>query len=329
MSYSHFNKADRLEISILLKKGYSHREIAEAIGKNHSSVSREIKHRLTKKVYNPHWAEHKARLKRRMSKYQGMKITENINLEIRIAVGLIAGWSPEEIAGRIAYLNNGAAVISAKSIYKFCYSNRGQYLCRYLPRKRYYRKKRGLPKPIKTLIPNRVSIDLRPKMVDRQKRFGDFEGDTLGRPKHENETLVGAVERKSLYLIGCKVSRLKYSMDGLKQSLRPYQKIVKSMTLDNGVENFRHEELGVKTFFCDPYSSWQKPIIENTFGRLRRFIPKRASLANYSQKQISAIIESMNNTPRKKLGYRTPKEVFEELCFKSTKTPSVALQGKM
>ena len=275
-------------------------------------------------------AEHKARLKRRMSKYQGMKIANNVDLEIKVAIGLVANWSPEEIAGRISYLNNGKAVISGKSIYKFCYSNHGQYLCRYLPRKRYRPRKRGATaKPAKTLIPNRISIDLRPEVVAEQKRFGDFEGDTLGRPKHENETFVGAVERKSLYLIGCKVSRLKYSMDGLKNILRPHQKIVESMTLDNGVENARHEKLNVKTFFCDPYSSWQKPIIENTFGRLRRFIPKRASLANYTQGQISAIIEMMNNTPRKKLGYRTPKEVFNELCTMATNSPSVALEGKM
>jgi len=329
MSYQHFKQLDRDEISILLKKGYSQRDIAKAIGKNHSSVSREIKKNSTKGVYHPRKAQAKARLKRNRSKYQGMKIVNNYDLETKIAVGLMAGWSPEETAGRITYLNNGQAIISAKSIYKFCYSNRGQYLCQYLPHKRYRPKKRGTAKKAKIIISNRVSIDLRPLAVAQQKRFGDFEGDTLGRPKHENETFVGAVERQSLYFVGCKVPRLKYSMDGLKQSLRPYQKIIKSMTLDNGVENARHEELKVETFFCDPYSSWQKPIIENTFGRLRRFIPKRASLTNYTQEQISAIIEVMNNTPRKKLGYRTPKEVFNELYVKSTKSSGVALEGIM
>lgn len=329
MSYQHFKQSDRDEISILLKKGYSQREIADAIRKNHSSVSREIKENSTRGVYDPHKAQAKARLKRKMSKYQGMKIVDHHDLEIKVAVGLMANWSPEEVAGRIAYLNNGLAVISAKSIYKFCYSNRGQYLCEYLPHQRYRPKKRIGVKPVKILIPNRTSIDLRPAVVAKQKRFGDFEGDTLGRPKHENETLVGAVERKSLYFVGCKVPRLKYSLDGLKNALSPHQKIVKSMTLDNGVENVRHEELHVKTFFCDPYSSWQKPIIENTFGRLRRFIPKKASLTNYTHEQISAIIETMNNVPRKKLGYRTPKEVFNELYAMTTKSPSVALEGKM
>jgi len=318
-----------MELSILLQKNYSYRDIGKSLKKNASAISREISENSTNGIYDPIKAEYKARLKRRMSKYQGMKIADNPDLEIKVAIGLMAGWSPEEVAGRIAYLHNGKAVISAKSIYKFCYSVRGQYLCQYLPHKRCHPRKRGVAKLAKTLIPNRISIDLRPLVVAEQKRFGDFEGDTLGRPKHENETLVGAVERKSLFFIGRKVARLKYSMDELKNVLNPHQKIVKSMTLDNGVENARHEELKVKTYFCHPYSSWEKPIIENTFGRLRRFIPKKTSLTNYTDEQISAIIEMMNDTPRKKLGYRTPREVFNELYIKSVKSPRVALQGKM
>ncbi len=329
MSYQHFKQSDRAEISILLKKGYSHYEIADAIRKDHSSVSREIKANSTKGKYDPPKAQAKARLKRRMSKYQGMKIAANHDLEIKVAIGLMASWSPEEVVGRIAYLNNGQSPISAKSIYKFCYSNRGQYLCKYLPHQRYHPKRRSGAKLARTTIPNRVLIDFRPAVVAEQKRFGDFEGDTLGRPKHESKTFVGAVERQSLFFVGCKVARLKYSMDGLKTALRPHQKIVESLTLDNGVENAKYEKLNINTFFCHPYSSWEKPIIENTFGRLRRFIPKRASLADYTHKQISAIIEIMNNTPRKKLGYRTPTEVFNELYALAVNSPSVALEGKM
>lgn len=316
MCYQHFKQSDRDEISILLKKDYSHRDIAHAIGKNHSSVSREIRLNSVNGQYDPRKAQLKSRLKRRESKYQGMKISGNTDLEIKIAVGIMAGWSPEEVSGRISCLNNGQNVISAKSIYKYCYSVYGQYLCQYLPHKRYRPKRRKGSKTAKSIISNRIFIDFRPKIIGLQKRFGDFEGDTLGRPKHENETLVGAVERQSLYFIGCKVPRLKYSIDGFKKILSPHHKIVKSLTLDNGVENVRHEELKVKTYFCHPYSSWEKGIIENTFGRLRCYIPKKSSLTDYSAKEISDIIEAMNNTPRKKLGYRTPKEVFNELSAK-------------
>ena len=291
MSYQHFTKADRLELSILLQKGYSRREIGASLKKNASAISREVRDNSTRGTYDPIKANAKAQLKRRMSKFQGMKIADRPDLEIKVAIGLMSGWSPEEIAGRLQFMNNGQAVISAKSIYKFCYSNRGQYLCPYLPHKRYRPRRRRHPKTAKTIIPSRVFLDFRPLAVSEQTRFGDFEGDTLGRPKHEPETFVGTVERQSLYLLGCKVPRLKYSMDGLKNILRPHQKIVKSLTLDNGVENVRYEELDISTFFCHPYSAWEKPIIENTFGRLRRFIPKRASLANYTHEQISAIID--------------------------------------
>jgi len=329
MSYQHFKRTDRMELSILLRKGYSYHEIGPSIRKSASAISREVSNNSTQGIYDPVKAERKARLKRQGSKYQGMKIASNPELEIRVEVGLRAGWSPEEVAGRVAYLNGGKAIVSAKSIYKFCYSTHGQYLCQYLPHRRYRPKKRRGSKTAKILIPNRISIDLRPEAVAKQKRFGDFEGDTLGRPQYEPETLVGAVERQSLFFSGCKVPRLKYSMDGLKNVLSPHQKIVKSMTLDNGVENAKYEKLSIKTYFCHPYSAWEKPIIENTFGRLRRFIPKKTSLANYTHEQIFAIIEMMNNTPRKKLGYRTPKEVFNELYTLATNSPIVALEGKM
>ena len=107
---------------------------------------------------------------------------------------------------------------------------------------------------------------------------------------------------------------LKYSMDGFKMFLNPRHDIFKSLTLDNGVENVRYEELDVDTYFCHPYSSWEKGGMENDFKRLRRWIPKKASLLNYTDKQIYAIMEKMNNTPRKCLNWKTPREVFEEQC---------------
>lgn len=150
-----------------------------------------------------------------------MKIADNHDLEIKVAIGLMANWSPEEVAGRIVYLNNGKAAISAKSIYKFCYSSRGQYLCKYLPHQRYHRKKRIGAKSARTVISNRILIDFRPAVVAEQKRFGDFEADTLGRPRCEQETFVGAVERQTLYFTGCKVARLKYSMGRTQKCFEP------------------------------------------------------------------------------------------------------------
>lgn len=331
MRYHHFAKDKRNELSILLKKGYSLRDIAEVLGKNPSSISRELKrNQRSNGQYDPDAAQHKARKRRKYSKYQGMKIAECFELETYIASRLAKAWTPEQIAGRLKSDNGDQAVISAKSIYKFLYSAPGQYLCRYLPSQRHRPRKRREKKSERELIPNRVFIDLRPKIINERKRFGDFEGDTLGRPKGESEVIVGALERKSRYLLACKAPRLKNAMDGFKFLLNPYHGVIKSLTLDNGVENVKYEKLNVPTYFCHPYSSWEKGGVENAFLRLRRFIPKKARPTDYTDQDIFAIINIMNNTPRKCLNWKTPQEVFNRHYQESiTDLSSVALGGKM
>ena len=254
-----------------------------------------------------------------------MKIRDTEGLEKYIEQKLKNYWTPEQIAGRLKW-KCGETIISAKSIYAYVYGFQGQHLCQYLTYKRYRRnrgaiRKRGWGKTIK----NRVFIDNRPTVVNERTRFGDFEADTLGAIRTDKEVLTGMTERISRFLLLQKVSRLKYSMDGFKKSLNPYHNLVQTVTLDNGVENHRHEELNIATYFCHPFSSWEKGTIENLFGRLRRFIPKKKSLKNYSPEKISAIMDIMNNTPRKCLDYRTPAEVFKE----QLSSPSVALEGKM
>lgn len=328
MSYQHLKQSDRDEISILLKKGYSCRDISDVIGKNHSSVSREIRRNSTSGVYLPCKANIKARRKRLQSKYRGMKVRDTEGLEEYIAEKLKNHWAPEQIAGRLKQ-ENGKAVISAKSIYGYLYSMYGQHLCQYLPQQRYHPRRKGVAHPKREIIKNRVFIDDRPVIVNERVRFGDFEGDTLGTIKTDKESLVGSVERMSRFFLIKKVSRLKYAMDGFKKLLNPYRNITQSMTLDNGVENKRFAELKLDTYFCHPYSSWEKGQIENTFGRLRRFIPKKKSLKDYSPQKISAIMDIMNNTPRKCLNFRMPVEVFNEQLALISNQPSVALRGKM
>ena len=325
-NYKHFTQDVRDEISILLKKGYSHRDIAEAIGKDHSSVSREIRNNSTNGIYDPRKAQRKAKVKRLYSKYQGMKIRD-MGLEKYIEEKMAKKhWTPEQIAGRLKRKNEGETVVSAKSIYEYLYSPYGQHLCKHLTYKQYS-KRRGQTRKRGWAgggIKNRVFIDVRPDIVNERTRFGDFEADTLGTIKSDKEALTGMAERMSRYLLLKKVSRLKYAVDGFKKSLNPYQNAVQTVTLDNGVENHRHLELKTDTYFCHPYSSWEKGTVENLFGRLRRFIPKKKSLKSYSPEKISAIMDIMNNTPRKCLGYRTPTEVFNEQLSLS----GVALGGK-
>ena len=319
---THFTKDERNELSILLKKGPSQRDIEQALNKNHSSISREINRNSVNGTYDPNKAQHKSQVRRSKSKYQNMKIHESPVFVSYLEQKLQIGWTPEEISGRWQRDNPDEKYFSFKAIYKYLYSPYGQRLCRYLPSKRYKRRKRGGKRQPRLPVKNRISLAKRPKTANERIRFGDFEGDVLGSRRTSSQRLPALVERKTRKLFAVKVHRLGNAMDGFKYLLKPYHDIVKSVTFDNGPENARHLELrklGIKTYFCDPFASWQKGTIENTLGRLRRFIKKRTSLDQYSDQDIQDYIERMNNTPRKCLDFQTPNEMFAELLGRARK----------
>lgn len=315
LRYKHIDNVMRMEFAILRKKDYSIRAIAREFGMNQSSLSREfLRNGSQDKKYDPRKAQHKAYVRRKYSKYEGMKICKNSWLENYVKEKLSEGWTPEEISGRLKE-EYGTSVISFKSIYKWLYSARGQAYTVFLPsghdRPRKW-KKRGK----RALIPDRVFIDYRPmEATERTKPF-HFEADTLGKPKHKPQTLAGAVDRLSRYFLARKVSRLKYAMNGFKKVFENVP--VQSCTLDNGVENTTYKLLRVPTYFCHPYRSWEKGTIENTFQRLRRYIPKGSDLSHFSRATIASIVDRMNNTPRKCLNFRTPAEVFKEQLTNSS-----------
>lgn len=305
--YAHLRKSDRLELYVLLNKGYSQRDIARALSINQSTVSRELKRNVMQHSdeYVPAKANQKAYVRRKYSKYDGMKINKDRFLKDYVIKGLEAHWTPEEISGKLKL--DHSIVLGFKSIYSWLSSVHGQDFAYLLPSKTWKRRRKKMA--LASHIPSRVSIEERPEVINMRRRIGDFEGDTMGKPKHTSQTLVAAVDRKSRYLVGKKVKALKFTVEGFKAIL---PKETLSFTLDNGLENVRYEELKIDTYFCHPYSSWEKGSVENTFQRLRRFVPKKANLAHYSHKRIASIIELMNNTPRKCLGYRTPAEVFKD-----------------
>lgn len=212
----HFTKLERSELSILLKKGYSHREIGKALGKNHSSITREINRNKVKGLYHPVKAEVKSRVRRKSAKYQNMKINESTDFLEFLETHLEEGWTPEQIAGRWNYNHPDEKHFSFKSIYKYLYSSFGQRLCKYLLSKRFNRRRRKGKKQKRLPIKNRVSIEERPKVVNKRKRFGDFEGDVLEGQKSEKERLPALVERVFRKLFAAKVPRLKYAVDGFK-----------------------------------------------------------------------------------------------------------------
>ena len=315
--YTHFSRTERFELSILRQKGYSLRIIAKAMNRSPSSVGRELKKNAVLGEYQPKKAHHKAHVRRKYSKYQGMKILECPTLERYIKDKIQLSWSPEAIAGR--WQKETGLSLHHTTIYKYLYSAYGQRLCVYLRYQRHGRKRRVKIKTKKQLIPHRIFIDNRPAAVATRERYGDFEGDTMGVPKYTRETLAAVVERKSRYILVKRINRLKYAVAAFQTLLQPLR--VKTLTLDNGVENVHYERLGIATYFCHPYSSWEKGAIENVFKLIREYVPKKASLTNYTDEYIATIVATINNRPRKILGYKTPYEVFKENLHLLSRSP--------
>ena len=165
-------------------------------------------------------------------------------------------------------------------------------------------------------IPGAISIDLRPKVVSRRKQYGHFESDNLEGLRSDKSVVSVTVERriKKVYLTKLADRKSASKTRALNQRLSHLPRVArKTLTLDNGSENSGHQlisrELGLRVYFCHAYHAWEKGTVENTIGRLRRFIPKGESLDNFSEEMIKAIEERFNDTPRKCLKFLTPNEV--------------------
>lgn len=335
MAHHHFTSAERLEISILLKKEYSHRDIAQELGCSQPSISREIKRNRVCGIYDPRSAKVKARVRRMQSKYQGMKVRERPKLQTFIIEHLKRGWTPDEIAGHLKVTKNDLSYISAKGIYKWLYSVYGQQYCPLLCSRQSKPKKRR-PKTERSMIPNRVGIEKRPLEANNRSEYGHAEADTAVSGKRHDSKYALAVlhERKSRYVRLRRIPNMKPV--SMTHALKKMAKNLKlsTLTYDNGIENRDHETvahfLKIKTYFCNPYHSWEKGGVENTIGRIRRYIPKGADIADFSNADIARIEYWLNHTPRKCLNWKTPHEIMIEnqLFSSSTSThPTDAFEG--
>lgn len=314
-------------------------EIARILKRDKGSISREIKRNRRKKrakggakdgPYEAGVAEQKAYVRRKYAKYQGKKINENKNLELYIVWGLINRWSPDEISGRMKR-EKRPFYASKTSIYEWLYTPRGCGWYGYLYTKRYRTKKRRSPKQKKTLIPNRISIAERPKGASNKTRYGHYEGDTVVSGKHTKSTAALAVlyERKSKYIDAKKIPSLKpIEFNRAIEAMKTKLSVIKSFSLDNGIENQHYEELQIPTYFCDPYSSWQKGGVENGIKMTRPFIPKGSDINDYPDEYIKAVVDILNNKPRKSLRYKTSLEIMvEHKLLQDNKKTEVALRG--
>jgi len=320
--YTHLNQLERDRIEALLYQSHSQEEISKVLGRDSATISREIKRnsRIKRKKnksiidkYEATVANHKAYVKRKYSKYQGKKIDENVDLRIYIVERLFYDWSPDDISGRMKK-DKEPFYASKNSIYRWLYHGSGQIFCPLLASKRYHPKRRKTNQKQKELIPFRISIDERPKVINDKLESGHFEADTIvsGKKTGSKTALAVANERKFHY---AKINKIKsLSPTNFNYAINDFKKtvVMKSATMDNGLENRRHYELNIDTYFCDPYSSWQKGGVENLNGMIRRYIPKGSDIGQYSDEYVKMIEDILNHKPRKSLGYKTPYECMKE-----------------
>lgn len=267
-----------------------------------------------KKRYDPNKAGHKAYTRRKYSKYQGMKITENRELENFVEAGLYDDLSPEAIAGQIKKRKKNLIPISKDSIRRWIKSVYGRKIEYYRKKKRARRYRR---RARSQKLNDRVFINKRPGYINKRRRIGDAEADFIVSGKTGKGIILNVTDRKSRKTFLELITEI-----NIENVHRAFQRIkirfpeLKTITTDNDILLQRHKELeallNVKIYFCDPYSSWQKGTVENSNKYVRRDIPKGSNLSKYSGKFIKSIEEKLNRRPLKCLRYKTPDEVLNE-----------------
>lgn len=243
--------------------------------------------------------------------------------ELRDAVvdRLKAGWSPEQIAGRLRF-ENGAFGICHETIYKYVYSNQDSEadLFRFLPEHRRKRRPRDVRRQRGVELPAMLAYKNRPSEVNERNQFGHWEGDlVMFRKEFGKANLTTLVERKTRYMAIFRNNdrQSKPIMHQVIEGLGALPRIARrSFTFDRGTEFASWRELknglGADVWFCDPYAPWQRGTNENTNRRLRRHLPRNTDPLSLTQKHLKLITELHNTTPRKCLGYKTPKEAFQD-----------------
>ncbi len=299
--------------------------MAKELGRSHSSLSREIRryNKEQPKRYNPRKAEERALLRR---KSRGRKDRlKNEVIRTYVKEKLKENWSPEQISGCIK--SDTRQKISHEAIYQYIYFQvqRGGHghlkvgcedLRIYLRRKRKRRQHKGMRRSQRVLKPQGTSIELRPKIVDRRTRIGDWESDTVESCNHKPGVNTLLERKTGLFLITKvkdKTSAATVSAIEFRMSTLP-EKAKKTATLDNGPENSDWQSLeertGLKTFFAHPYSSHERGANENANGLLREYFPKGTDFATISDEEIAAVEYRINTRPRKRLGWKTPLQMM-------------------
>lgn len=302
-TFKHIGYEERVKIEVLRKEGKSIRYIAGVLGRSPNTISYELKNNQVKEEYVPKKANHKAYLKRYLSKRDCMKVVSDKELCNFVHEKLLLGWSPERIAGRYS-LEKG--LVSTKAVYKYVYSRcLEQYLFWYKNSKktRNYKKQKYLEDE-RRLIAERVEI----------KGLGHFEIDFVV-SSHNSDCILVIVDKVSRKVIIEKIVTKDRST--ITRILEKHLSNAKSITADNDIA-FKHWKdlemyLNTKIYFTHPYCSWEKGLVENTNRWIRVDFPKKTDFRLVTEAQVKTVEDRLNNLPRKILGFRTANEVDLEL----------------
>lgn len=314
---SHLTYEQRYAISVMLKAKYRQKQIAEAIDKDKSVVSREIARNCDKRNgnYDADLAERKYE-KRRDSKPKKVYFTAEIREMVEDK--LAKKYSPEQIVG--VAKKEGVACVSHERIYQHIWKDKRKKgnLYDHLRTKGKRYRKRGAAKDSRGIIPDRVDISQRPKVVDDRERAGDLEIDTIIGKNHQgailtvNDRASGLLKMKKLE--GKSAQQLAMATIELLEDMKPF---LNTITADNGREFAAHQTISkaleIDFYFARPYHSWERGANENLNGLIRQYIPKQTDFSTITDEYIKFVENELNNRPRKRHDFQTPNQIFNQL----------------
>ena len=309
----HLSQSERDEIHILKGKGYSLRAISRAMNRSVSTISDEISLNQTNGAYDPKKANHKAYVRRKYSKYQGMKIVSNSKLQEFVDEKLYDDQSPKNLAGRITKHEKYLPSVSKNSIYRYIKSVYGRNIENH--RNARKKRRRGGRRALAEKLKDRVFIDQRPVSIGKRMRIGDAEADFIVSGKSGKGILLVVADRKSRTPFLEKISdvtieNVEFAFLRIKERFPE----LRTITTDNDLlfQKFKTLEklLGVKIYFCHPYHSWEKGTVENINGHIRKDIPKSSDISKYSPEFIQSIEDKLQRKIMAVLDYQTPMEVL-------------------
>ena len=318
--YTHLTITERELLFASNAEGHSVVAIAKDLGRHPSTLYRELRRNFglgNRYHYSPSDAQRK--YERRLSKARKREPLKCEEIRKYVEKKLHARWSPEIIAGRLP-LDHPGLKTNHESIYLYIYRCRRSW-AKWLARSHKKRRKRPNSPSRLTKWASRPSIELRDPSVEDRQEAGHWEADTVV-SRASAAAIAVAYERKTR-LVRLRLLSRKTALNfcyAITWALIRFPKAFRrSITYDNGAENTLHEltnhALGTLSYFCHPYTSWEKPGVEQCIGLLRQFIPKGSDLSKLSKYQLRYYEDLLNNRPRKCLGFKTPNEAYQEFAL--------------